>query len=165
MELMEERNEGSAADASLDDVARGLADGTLSRGRALRLMGAALMGGALTSIPAIAWAKPKPGKCKKDKQCPDGQVCVDGFCQCPADTIPCGDTCCSSPEDLCCNGVCTNVVFDRNNCGACGNRCGAGEDCCGQRCVPLNTNQNCGSCGNACLPRTEQCVGGVCRAV
>jgi hypothetical protein len=140
MELME-RDEGSAADASLDDVARGLADGTLSRGRALRLMGAALLGGALASMPAIAWTKPKPpGTCKKDKQCP-------------------------SPEDLCCNGACTNVVFDPNNCGACGNRCGAGEDCCGQRCVPLNTNENCGSCGNACLPETEECVGGFCRSV
>jgi len=56
MELME-RNEGSAVDTSLDNVARGLADGTLSRGRALRLMGAALMSGALASIPGIAWAK------------------------------------------------------------------------------------------------------------
>ena len=52
-----ERNEGSAVDTSLDNVARGLADGTLSRGRALRLMGAALMSGALASIPGIAWAK------------------------------------------------------------------------------------------------------------
>jgi hypothetical protein len=43
------RNRESAAvvEASLDDVARGLADGTLSRGRALRLMGSALVGAAL----------------------------------------------------------------------------------------------------------------------
>ena len=157
MELME-RNEGSAVDTSLDNVARGLADGTLSRGRALRLMGAALMSGALASIPGIAWAKPKPGNCERDKHCPAGQVCVDRFCQCPTGgAIPCGDTCCDSPEDLCCNGVCTNVVFDRNNCGACGNRCGEGEDCCGETCVPLDTEQNCGCCGCGCL-QTEQCV-------
>ena len=155
---LKERNEGSAVDTSLDNVARGLADGTLSRGRALRLMGAALMSGALASIPGIAWAKPKPGNCEKDKHCPAGQVCVDRFCQCPTGgAIPCGATCCDSPEDLCCNGVCTNVVFDRNNCGACGNRCGAGEDCCGETCVPLDTEQNCGCCGCGCL-QTEQCV-------
>jgi hypothetical protein len=127
------RNEGSAVDTSLDDVARGLANSTLSRGRALRLMGAVLLGSALASMPAIAWTKPKPaGTCKKDKQCP-------------------------SPEDLCCDGVCTNVVFDRNNCGACGNVCKAGEGCCGQSCIPLNTQQNCGCCGCAGL-NTEQCV-------
>ena len=67
---LKERNEGSAVDTSLDNVARGLADGTLSRGRALRLMGAALMSGALASIPGIAWAKPKPGNCERDKHCP-----------------------------------------------------------------------------------------------
>jgi len=118
---------------SFDQLAKGLASGTVSRRKALRLMGAALVGGALASIPAIAWTKPKPaGTCKKDKECP-------------------------SPEDLCCNGVCTNVVFDRNNCGACGNRCEAGEGCCGQSCVPLNTPQNCGDCRNSCL-ETEQCV-------
>ena len=41
---------------SLDELAKGLATGTLSRGKALRLMGVALVGGALASIPGIAWA-------------------------------------------------------------------------------------------------------------
>src|SRR5215203_2258070 len=49
-----------ARDRSFDELTRGLASGTLSRGKALRLMGAALVGGALASIPGIAWAKPKP---------------------------------------------------------------------------------------------------------
>jgi hypothetical protein len=55
-----------ARDHSFDELTRGLASGTLSRGKALRLMGAALVGGALASIPGTAWGvKPTchPKKC------------------------------------------------------------------------------------------------------
>ena len=62
---------------SFDELTRGLANGTLSRGKALRLMGAALVGGALASIPGIALAEPKlkpdGAKCKRDSQCQSGQ--------------------------------------------------------------------------------------------
>ena len=66
---------------SLDELARGLASGNLSRAKALKLVGAALLGGALASIPGIAWAKPKPAgrKCNHNHQCESGQ-CVDGVC-------------------------------------------------------------------------------------
>jgi hypothetical protein len=37
--------------SSFDDLAKGLASGEVSRGRAIRMMGAALVGGALASIP------------------------------------------------------------------------------------------------------------------
>jgi hypothetical protein len=84
-----------ARDRSFDELTRGLASGTLSRGKALRLMGAALVGGALASIPGIASAKPKPAgaKCNHNHQCASGQ-CVDRVCgsggptctpSCPAD--------------------------------------------------------------------------------
>jgi hypothetical protein len=36
-------------ESSFDELTRGLASGTLSRGRALKLMGAALLGGTLAS--------------------------------------------------------------------------------------------------------------------
>jgi len=71
-----------ARDHSFDELTRGLANDTLSRGKALRLMGAALVGGALASIPGIASAKPnKPAgaKCKHNHQCLSGQ-CVGGEC-------------------------------------------------------------------------------------
>jgi hypothetical protein len=42
--------------ASLDELAKGLASGTLSRGKALRLMGGALVGAALASVPGVTWA-------------------------------------------------------------------------------------------------------------
>ena len=115
------------ADHPLDSLARGLASGTVSRRKALRWMGSALVGAALTSIPGVAWAKPKPGKCNKDKQCPTGQVCVGGQCEatCPPCTAPkvpnpanncqcecpppgpsqCNDQVCT-PEQVCINGQC-----------------------------------------------------------
>ena len=45
-----------ARERSFDDLARGLASGSISRGKALRLMGAALVGGGLASIPRVAAA-------------------------------------------------------------------------------------------------------------
>ena len=135
------RDDKAVSEQSFDDLAKGLAEGNLSRGRVLRLMGSALLGGVLASVSGVAWAAPPEGR---GRPCPKGEII-------------CGDTCCSSPEDRCCRGVCTNVVFDRFNCGRCGNECAAGEGCCGERCVPLNTNQNCGCCGCGCL-ETEQCI-------
>jgi hypothetical protein len=65
---------------SFDALAKGLASGDVSRGKALKLMGAALLGGLLASIPTVAGAKPKANKCIKDKQCPAGTTCVSGVC-------------------------------------------------------------------------------------
>ena len=67
-------------DHSFDELARGLASGGISRGRALRLMGAALVGGTLASLGGVAAAddlcKPARKKCRKNQQCCSGQ-CVD----------------------------------------------------------------------------------------
>jgi hypothetical protein len=41
---------------SLDELAKELATGTLSRGKAIRWMGGALLGAALASVPGLAWA-------------------------------------------------------------------------------------------------------------
>jgi hypothetical protein len=96
--------------SSFDELAVGLSSGTLSRGKALRLMGAALVGGALASIPGIAWAKPnRPAgaPCKHDKQCASG-VCREDrfgegrFCTAPAPictpSCPEGCGCFSTPD-------------------------------------------------------------------
>jgi hypothetical protein len=72
---------------SFDELARAMASGSISRGRALRLMGAALVGGTLASLGigeagADALCKPEGKKCRKDKQCCsgncEGRVCQDG---------------------------------------------------------------------------------------
>ena len=85
--------------SSFDELAVGLSSGTLSRGKALRLMGAALVGGVLASIPGIAGATPRlkpPGRrCKRGDQCCTHVLCVDRRCagilgrcsSCPADCI------------------------------------------------------------------------------
>src|SRR5215208_705368 len=75
-----------------DELARGLADGSLTRGRALRLMGAALVGGSLASL-GIGEAGADPAGCKRigkhctrDPQCCGSLVCVSGTCQTPTTT-------------------------------------------------------------------------------
>ena len=47
-----------AGERTFDELAIGLSNGSLSRGKALRLMGTAIIGGVLASIPGIAEAAP-----------------------------------------------------------------------------------------------------------
>jgi hypothetical protein len=69
-----------AEDGYFDDLARGLADGTLTRGKALRLMGAAVVGGALGSL-GIGEASADPPGCKRNgKTCTRGTQCCSGNC-------------------------------------------------------------------------------------
>jgi hypothetical protein len=85
-----------ARESSFDELAKGLASGTLSRRKALRLMGAALVGGVLASIPGIAEAAPKgkPAgrKCKRDRQCVNG-LCLSGVCSGFPDSQSCPEGC------------------------------------------------------------------------
>jgi hypothetical protein len=65
---------------SFDELARGLASGTVSRRGALKLVGGALLGGVLASIPGLGWAQ--------GRQCPQGEhPCPDGTC------VPTGELC------------------------------------------------------------------------
>lgn len=85
---------------------------------------------------------------------------------------------CPTGQQLC-GGVCIDVTFDRNNCGACGVQCASAELCsfsrcdsecrggttaCGNECVHLGTNHaHCGDCGHPCQAG-EVCDGtGACR--
>jgi hypothetical protein len=118
--------------SSLDELAKGLASGRVSRSKALRLLGGALFGGVLASIPGLASAKPKPSKCNKDKHCPSGQSCVNGQCtfrtctefgtvcgqsfdpalQCvcrPEDNFDSGPFFCGEPVVLACSRPCTTT--------------------------------------------------------
>ena len=74
---------------SFDELTRGLASGSISRGKALRLMGAALVGGTLASVVGIGEAgaddecKPLNKKCRQNHQCCSGN-CANGTCAvCP----------------------------------------------------------------------------------
>jgi hypothetical protein len=75
-----------ARERSFDELARGLASGSISRGKALKLMGAALVGGALSSLgiggvaAAAPRCKPTGRKCKNDTQCCSLNCDSSGFC-------------------------------------------------------------------------------------
>src|SRR3569623_1626468 len=101
----------ASEESFFDDLARGLADGTLTRGKAIRLMGAAVVGGTLGSfgLGGVALAdeecKPTGKKCRKDKQCCSGK-CSGGICAAASGSF--GDTCATGTE--CCSGTCKGGV-------------------------------------------------------
>ncbi len=148
---------------SFDELSRVLANGTLSRGRVLKLMSVSVLGslvglGALAG-PAAAARRTRErtalasSSCTQDSQCKGGRRC--------------------------CAGSCVNLKGDQNNCGECGNACPSEQTCengvcktsgvcpaaqtrC-SGCVDFSSNPgNCGSCGNSCA-RGEVCCDGTCR--
>jgi hypothetical protein len=98
----------SPRESSFDELAKELASGSISRGKALRLMGAALVGGTLASLgireaSADDECKPEGKKCRKDKQCCSG-TCTEGHCAAACTSN--GGTCSTSTD--CCSGNCSN---------------------------------------------------------
>jgi hypothetical protein len=77
--------EAATTEYSFDALAKGFAEGKLSRRKALRMLGGALVGGMLASVPGGAWAA-KPAPCPSGKKCgrnccPDSSfVCKQGKC-------------------------------------------------------------------------------------
>jgi hypothetical protein len=124
--------------SSFDELAIGLASGKLSRGKAIRLMGAALVGGVLASVPGVAWAAkplgykgcPIAGTCRVNGECECRRGVVvtpvgggDPFCSCnfechdgPCEDCPEGYVCVNFTEGLCpgltncARGVCSRDV-------------------------------------------------------
>jgi Stigma-specific protein, Stig1 len=116
---------------SFDELARALASGTLSRGKALRLMGGLLVGSALGFLPGVAWADDDD-----DDRCPQGQTrCGERCVNLRFNERHCG-SCrnrCRSNQ-TCCNGRCVNLQRNERHCGRCFNRCDEGEQCVEGRC-------------------------------
>jgi hypothetical protein len=105
-----------------DELARGLADGSVTRGKALRLMGGALVGAALASFPGVAWA---------NDRCSEGQTrCGDRCVNLKTNERHCGS--CRNrcgTKQTCCGGRCVNLKRSERHCGSCSNRCAEGEEC------------------------------------
>jgi hypothetical protein len=140
--------QGGGVELSLDELAKGLATGTLSRGKAIRWMGGALLGAALVSFPGLAWAddcRRLGRECRRDSQC-CSRNCIrrgdDKVCACPEGKSRCGDRC---------------VNLDRNerHCGECFNRCAEGQECvdgvCQGGCPDTQI------CGDSCCTADESC--------
>ena len=130
--------------SSLDELAKGLANGTLSRGKAIRLVGGALLGTALASFPGVAWANDcrRLGReCRRDSQC-CSRNCVrrgdDKVCGCPEGKSSCNDRC-------------VNLDRNENHCGSCSNRCVEGQECVGGVCQCLSGTT---LCGGQCVSTT-----------
>ena len=142
--------------SSLDELAKGLATGTLSRGKAISWMGGALLGTALASVPEVAWAdddcRRLGRECRRDSQC-CSKNCIrrgdDKVCGCPEGQTRCNDRC-------------VNLERNERHCGRCFNRCDEGEECVEDECrgtCPSGTTP----CGTECCTRGQECVGGVCQ--
>jgi len=151
------RSGGSSIATSFDELAKELATGTLSRGKALRLVGGALIGAALASVPGVALAdddcRRLGRECRRDSQC-CSRNCIrrgdDKVCGCPSGQSRCGDRC-------------VNLKTNERHCGSCSERCATNQTCCNGNCVNLQRNENnCGRCGNRC-PEESECVRGECQ--
>jgi hypothetical protein len=154
---------------SLDELAKGLATGTLSRGKAIRWMGGALLGAALASFPGVAWAdddcRRLGRECRRDSQC-CSRNCIrrgdDKVCGCPEGQTRCNDRC-------------VNLQRNENHCGRCFNRCQTDQTCVGGVCCPdaqvcdtgptlacCAVGEQCGEdgvCGPACVSDGGACAG------
>jgi hypothetical protein len=142
--------------SSLDELAKGLATGTLSRGKAIRWMGGALLGAALASLPGVAWANDcrRLGReCRRDSQC-CSKNCVrrgdDKVCACPEGKSRCNDRC-------------VNLKTNERHCGSCTNPCAEGTECVNGICLCPDSRPQCGTGTSAtCCAAGQECVDGVC---
>jgi hypothetical protein len=137
---------GETVESSFDELARGLASGNLSRGKALRLVGGALLGAALASVPGVALAdddcRSFGRRCRRDSQC-CSRNCVrrgdEKVCGCPEGKTRCGGRCVAK-----CTG---GQTLDPETC-ECG--CPSGQ-------VPCNGNCVSGSCPGGQTLNTTTC--------
>jgi hypothetical protein len=95
--------------------------------------------------------------------CPSGQFCCGNRCSvCPCDETFCtgsqGTSCCRDGRS-CCDGACVDLRSDENNCGDCGNTCGANAICENGRC---RCPDHYFPCGGGCCHESNACLNGTC---
>ena len=147
-------------DGFFDDLARGLADGTLTRGKALRLMGAAVVGGALGSL-GIGEASADPIGCKRNgKTCTRNDQCCSRNCSggtCQAQTT----TTTTSTSTSTTSTTTTGCLPDGETCTGGGTPCCSGN-CSGGTCsaCPAGTVElSNGTCARPWVPGAGGCPG------
>ena len=189
-----------------DELSKSLAEESLPRRESLQRIGVVLAGAVLSPLRlSTAWARATDPCTAFCKRCPGRQrdQCLAACKACGNDTSrlcgTCGSyACCREPgpweygacidgrcQYVCaegavyCDGICTFLGWNPDNCGACGNVCGGaapfcfegacrtceelGGTHCGGECDNLlNDPYNCGACGQVCSG-FESCAGGVCQ--
>ena len=146
------------AEHSFDELAKGLADGSVSRRQALRWIGGALVGGLLASIPGAAAFAQQPSTFCGSGYCYPPGVCDKGGGR-PRCVCPTGFTL-SNGRCVCANTCSGGKILNESTC-TCG--CPTGQTDCGGTCVNLTSDtRNCGSCGNACGTTADDCINGQC---
>lgn len=130
--------------------------------------------------------------------CAPGEICDLGGCTRVTTVLSDGGVACdvdgltANDGIIVCGNECKSSYWDHDNCGSCGHKCKAREECsrgicydwflrgsdpsaplscdpetstlCGDQCVDLDTNTfHCGVCGNACAS-DEWCLNGVCES-
>lgn len=147
---------------SLDELAKGMASGTISRGRALKLVGTAFLGGALSflSFTDVAEARLRRRRRRRGPRCPASGTGCDVQCVNTNKDCACVRTvegvrvcvhpCCPPPER---NGVPTSCTSSF------GTRCRADEVCMRTDCCDENNLE--GVCVRLCAAeRPGYCPGG-----
>src|SRR6478672_12166952 len=138
----------------LDEFSKFLAE-SVSRRELLRLMGTFVAGALLAPLGlGTAWAA-RPDRCgafcRGCSSKAQRTQCLAACRACNGNTSrlcgSCGAYVCCASSAACCNGTCTSVNSDPNNCGACGNVCPASTPICSQ-----------GTCDN-CPPGLTVCSG------
>ncbi len=81
--------------ARLDDLARDLARGAISRRTALRRLAAGALGIGLAATPSALADELERGNCPKSRRCgkkccPKGAKCKNGKCKCKGGKTKCG---------------------------------------------------------------------------
>jgi hypothetical protein len=148
------------SERSFDDLAKGLASGSVSRRRALKMMSGALVGGLLASIPGVAFAHHRPDHTGVGGGgCPSGVTCRGQCCPVGASCAGRGrNQACACPTgQTVCGGACTDLATDVLNCGSCGNACATGVSCAGGQCsvVVCEEDQNLCPSTNTCMNRCQ----------
>jgi Stigma-specific protein, Stig1 len=79
-------------------------------------------------------------------------ICRNGTCDfvCNDDLVLCRSSCCPAGA-ICCDGTCTNLTDDAQNCGACGKVCAGGEVCRNKVCAAISCDRS----------QLRQCYGNV----
>src|SRR5215217_6560436 len=150
-----------ARESFFDELARGLADGTLTRGKALRLMGAALLGGTLASLGMGGEAAGDPPECKRNgKHCTSNnqccsQNCSGVSCQAQTTTTSTSTTSTSTTTPTTSTSTSTTPTSTTTMCLPNGGTCSANNQCCSGRCAG-------GMCAEPCPAGTVLLCNGTC---